>query len=71
MATMTIRMSDQDAELVRRYAEFEGKTISVFARDSIFAAIEDEQDLEELRRAIAEDEGERYTHEQVLSELGL
>ena len=71
MATMTIRMDERDAEIVRRYAAFEGKTISQFARDAIFEVIEDQLDLEELRRAVDEDDGERITHDQVVSELGL
>lgn len=71
MATMTIRMSEEDAELVRRYASFEGKSISDFARDAIFETIEDRLDVSDLRRAIAEDDGTRYSQEQVLAELGL
>ena len=71
MATMTIRMSEEDAELVRRYASFEGKSISDFARDAIFETIEDRLDVSDLRRAIAEDDGARYSQEQVLAELGL
>ena len=35
MATMTIRMDDKDAELVRKYAGFEGVTLSDFARNAI------------------------------------
>ena len=71
MATMTIRMSDQDAEMVRRYAAFEGKTISDFARDAILGVIEDAQDLDELRRAMEQDDGEHLSHEQVVAELGM
>ena len=71
MATMTIRMSEEDAELVRRYASFEGKSISDFARDAIFETIEDRLDVSDLRRAIAEDDGTRYSQDQVLAELGL
>ena len=56
---------------MRKYAEFEGKTISDFIRDAVFEKIEDQQDLVTLREAIAVDDGVRYTHEQVLAELGL
>ena len=65
MPTMTMRLDETDAEVVRKYAEFEGKTISDFVK------IEDQQDLATLREAIAADNGVRYTHEQVLAELGL
>lgn len=71
MPTMTMRLDETDAEVVRKYAEFEGKTISNFVRDAVFEKIEDQQDLATLREAIAADDGVRYTHEQVLAELGL
>ena len=71
MPTMTMRLDETDAEVVRKYAEFEGKTISDFVRDAVFEKIEDQQDLATLREAITSDNGVRYTHEQVLAELGL
>ncbi len=71
MPTMTMRLDETDAEVVRKYAEFEGKTISDFVRDAVFEKIEDQQDLATLREAAAADTGVRYTHEQVLAELGL
>ena len=71
MPTMTMRLDETDAEIVRKYAEFEGKTISDFVRDAVFEKIEDQQDLATLRETIATDNGVRYTHEQVLAQLGL
>lgn len=71
MPTMTMRLDETDAEVVRKYAEFEGKTISDFIRDAVFEKIEDQQDLATLREAIAVDNGVRYTHEQILAQLGL
>lgn len=71
MPTMTMRLDETDAEVVRKYAEFEGKTISDFVRDAVFEKIEDQQDLATLREAITSDNGVRYTHEQILAELGL
>lgn len=69
MSTMTVRMSDEDAALVRKYADFEGITISDFARSAILEKIEDSYDLQELREAIAEDTGERFSVDEVLEEL--
>ena len=66
-----MRLDETDAAIVRKYAEFEGKTISDFVRDAVFEKIEDQQDLTTLREAIAADNGVRHSHEQVLSELGL
>lgn len=71
MPTMTMRLDETDAEIVRKYAEFEGKTISDFVRDAVFEKIEDQQDLATLRKALATDNGVRHSHEQVLTELGL
>lgn len=69
MSTMTIRMSEDDANLVRKFAKFEGVTISDFARTAILEKIEDAYDLEELRHAIAEDNGERFSIDEILEEL--
>lgn len=69
MPTMTIRMDDEDAEIVRKFASFEGVTISEFARTAILEKIEDAYDLEELRAAIAADSGERFSIDQLIAEL--
>ncbi|WP_301924735.1 type II toxin-antitoxin system RelB family antitoxin [Corynebacterium glaucum] len=69
MATMTIRMPDEDAELVRKFASFEGVTLSDFARSAILEKIEDAYDLQALRGAIAADSGERFSIDEVLGEL--
>ena len=69
MSTMTVRMNEQDAELVRKFAQFEGVTISDFARTAILEKIEDSYDLQELRQAIAQDTGERFSIDEVLTEL--
>lgn len=71
MATMTLRLNDDDAEMVRRFAQFEGKTLSEFIRDTVFDKIEDAHDLAALRKAMADDDGVRLTHDEVKRELGL
>ena len=67
MSTMTMRIDDVDAAVVRKYAKFEGKTISDFIRDAVFEKIETQDDLAALRAAVEEDDGTRYTHAQVQS----
>ena len=42
MTTLTMRVDDVDASVVRKYAKFEGKTISDFIRDAVFEKIEDQ-----------------------------
>lgn len=69
MSTMTIRMDENDAELVRRFANFEGVTLSEFARRAILEKIEDAHDLQELRASMAEDNGERFSIQEVMEEL--
>ena len=69
MSTMTVRMNKQDAELVRKFAQFEGVTISDFARTAILEKIEDSYDLQELREAIAQDSGERFSIDDIIAEL--
>lgn len=71
MTTMTLRMDDADAEVVRKYAAFEGVSISDFLRDAVFEKIEDSQDLADLRAAAAADDGVRFSLSNVKSELGL
>lgn len=71
MITMTLRMDDADAEVVRKYAAFEGVSISDFLRDAVFEKIEDSQDLADLRAAAAADDGVRFSLSDVKSELGL
>ena len=69
MTTMTVRMNAEDAELVRKFAQFEGVTISDFARKAILEKTEDSYDLQELREAIAHDSGERFSIDEILDEL--
>ena len=69
MATLTIRMDDNDAELVRNLAAFEGRTMSDFARAALLERAEDYYDLQELRAAMAEDSGERFSLDEVLEDL--
>lgn len=71
MATMTLRVDETDALVIRKYATFEGKTISDFIRDAVFEKIEDEEDLATLRKAIEEDDGTRYTQADIEQALGL
>lgn len=71
MTTMTLRMEDADAEIVRKYAAFQGVSISDFLREAAFEKIEDGQDLADLRSAVAADNGERFSLADVRSELGI
>ena len=65
----SMRFNDIDASIIRKHAQLEGKTISDFIRDAVFEKIEDQKDLETLRAAIANDDGVRYTHKQIIKAL--
>ena len=71
MTTMTLRMDDADAEVVRRYAAFQGVSVSDLLRQAVLEKIEDGQDLADLRAAVAADDGERFSLSDVRGELGL
>ena len=42
MATITLRMSEEDTRLIRQYAEMTGTTVSQFVRQAALDRIEDE-----------------------------
>lgn len=70
MRTVSVHMNEEEAELVRTFAQSEGVTVSDFARTAIVEKIEDSYDLQALREAIAQDSGERFSIDKVMSELG-
>ncbi len=52
--TMTVRLSSDDKEIIARYAQSKGRSVSDIVREAILERIEDELDLELYRQAIAE-----------------
>ncbi|SDB20670.1 hypothetical protein SAMN02910293_01056 [Streptococcus henryi] len=71
MATMTLRINEEDSKLIKKYIQLHDLTISEFARQSMLEKIEDEYDLQVLRQAMAEDDGVRISHEELMKEFGL
>ena len=71
--TLSLRLSDEDAILIRRYADMNGMTVSELVRRSVIERIEDEFDLKLYEKAIAEFKADpvTYTLDEVESELGL
>jgi uncharacterized protein (DUF1778 family) len=68
---MTLRIDSQDSALIKKFAKFNGLSISEFAREAMLEKIEDAADLAELRKAISEDDGTRYSIDEVAKELGI
>ncbi len=50
--TITIRLDNDDKELIARYARSKGRSISDIIREAILAQIEEEYDLDLYREAI-------------------
>jgi RHH-type transcriptional regulator, rel operon repressor / antitoxin RelB len=76
MGTVSLRLSDRDDALIRKYAEIHNLDLSSFIRETVLARIEEDYDLalfdrvwEETREETREEE--RYSHDQVKKELGL
>lgn len=71
--TLSLRLSDEDAALIRRYADMNGMTVSELVRRSVIERIEDEFDLKLYEKAMADFKADpvTYTLDEVESELGL
>ena len=71
--TLSLRLSDEDATLIRRYADMNGMTVSDLVRRSVIERIEDEFDLKLYEKAMADFKADpvTYTLDEVESELGL
>lgn len=69
MNTMTVHFDQKDAELVRKFAQSQGVSVSDFIRSAVLEKVEDACDLLALRQAVKEDTGERYGIDQVLNDL--
>lgn len=66
-ATFTVRLPEEEKRLISDYARFLGISVSELARQSIMERIEDEVDTRELLEAIREDDGVRYSMEDVMN----
>lgn len=69
--TISLRLNDDDAKLIRAYAEMNGITLSELFRRSVMERIEDEYDLKAYEEAMNEykDNPVSYTLEEVEREI--
>lgn len=65
-ATLTIRLDEQDKRLISEYSKPQGMTLSEFGLTAMLERIEDKIDAADLERAIAEDDGERFSMDEVM-----
>ena len=70
---ISLRLSERDSDLFKRFAEMNGITISELVRQSVLARIEDEYDLQAYDKALADFHADpvSYSLDEVEKELGL
>lgn len=74
MASINIRLSEEDKKVIEEYAKFEGKNLTSFIRDSVFEKIEDDYDYRiavEAYQEWEEDNFETISFEKVKEEYGI
>lgn len=71
--TISLRLSDDDTMLIKKYAEINKISVSDLIRQSVLERIENEYDLEIFDKAIAEYKANpaTYSLDEVEKELGL
>ncbi len=73
MSTVTIRLSEEEKNFLKDYADMNNKSLSEIVRESIFETIEDKYDLILLKKAIEEfkEDNTTYTSNEVWEMLGI
>lgn len=71
--TVSIRLSEKEEKLFKKYAEMNDISLSDLFRDSVMEKIEDEYDLECYEKAMEEYKANpvTYTLDEIEKELGL
>lgn len=71
--TISVRLNEEDTELIKAYAEINKISVSDMVRNAILEKIEDEYDLKAYKKAMEEykKNPKTYTLEEVKKELGL
>ena len=71
--TISLRLSDDDTMIIKKYAEINKMSVSDLIRQSVLERIENEYDLEMFDKALAEYKADPITYslDDVEKELGL
>ena len=71
--TISVRLNEQDTELIKTYAKLNNISLSDLVRNAILEKIEDEFDLECYYKAVGEykKNPKTYTIDEMKKELGL
>jgi predicted DNA-binding protein len=70
-AVTAIRFEQEERSWIQSYADFKGDTFSDVVREAILEKIEDEADILAYREAVSEDDGTRYSWDEVKESLDL
>jgi uncharacterized protein (DUF1778 family) len=73
MATVSLRLSEEENDLFKRYADIKNMSLSDMMRKAVVEKIEDEYDLSAYNRALAAHKANpvTYTLDEVEESLGL
>lgn len=66
--TTAIRFDPQEREWIQAYADFLGISFSQFIREAALEKLEDAIDVQDYLRAVEEDDGVRYTTDEIMRE---
>lgn len=66
MSAAAIRFDDGEEELIRSYAGVVGMSFSEFVRSAALEKVEDAVDIEAYDEALADDDGTRYSMDDVM-----
>ena len=71
--TISVRLNEEDTNLIKKYAEMNNITLSELIRNAILEKIEDEYDLKCYKEAMEEfkKNPKTYTLDEIEEELGL
>ena len=70
MTVSAIRFAPEEKERIEAFAKMSGKSFSAQVREWMLERLEDELDARDLKSAIVEDDGTRYTIDEVFSKMG-
>ena len=72
MSTISLRLSEKEDTLIRKYAELHHLDLSSFIRETVLEKIEEEYDLSLFNTVWEQEKNqERMKHQDVKKELGL
>ena len=71
MSMITLRVSEEEKEVLQRYADFTGVSLSEFIKTRVIESIEDEYDLKMIEEYEKNRKKELYSLDEVKKLLGI